>query len=267
MAEKSAAHDITLEQIRIRQNLAADRAEEAFRSAESDGNWSGWVATDADPICPWWKAGADYLWEVLRAQTLIKLALAEREETPDMIRAHWKIRAYWNEMLPVVALSRWDWFRPYEPDPNEMVGQFTELNKPTARQVAFVKYASGKLFPRLASLLVRPGATEESAQIESALPATPCIRNPLDRRVAVDAFLARCNENRSPKVHRTHIWQAAGHTDPRQFQYWQAGEDRLPGQRRGATRADEQNFRTILSMKPEDFLAFLMKKQLLPAQP
>jgi hypothetical protein len=76
-----------------------------------------------------------------------------------------------------------------------------------------------------------------------------------DRRAAVEAFLVECNKllDAGSKVVKRHLWQAAGHTDRRQFQYWQSGSEE-------ATAEDDRNFRRILSMSPADFLALLQKK-------
>jgi hypothetical protein len=81
-----------------------------------------------------------------------------------------------------------------------------------------------------------------------------------DRRAVVDGFLLQCKQETPLKATRTHIWRAVGHTRPRQFQYWQAGQGRLPGTSRGATEEDDRNFRRILAMEPEDFVALLKKK-------
>lgn len=85
-----------------------------------------------------------------------------------------------------------------------------------------------------------------------------------DRNAVIDAFLAKCNADlgAEPRIIKKHIWQAAGHTHPRQFQYWQAGEDRAPENNRGATEQDERNFRRILNMSPEDFRVLLRKMKL-----
>lgn len=79
------------------------------------------------------------------------------------------------------------------------------------------------------------------------------------RRELVDAFLAKCNQVSSVRIIRADIWRSVGHGHARQFEYWQAGEDRLAGTTRGATKQDNQNFLRILAMKPEEFLARLQK--------
>ena len=76
-----------------------------------------------------------------------------------------------------------------------------------------------------------------------------------DRLAEVKDFLLRCNQETPLKVVRTHIWRAAGHTTPRQFQYWQKSDPK-------ATSADETNFRRILRMSPTDFLVLLNKKRI-----
>lgn len=77
-----------------------------------------------------------------------------------------------------------------------------------------------------------------------------------ENRVAlVDAFLERCNQQAKFPIIRKHIWLAAGHERPRQFQYWQSRSTK-------ATQQDNTNFRRILSMSPSDFLAVLAKKNI-----
>ena len=47
------------------------------------------------------------------------------------------------------------------------------------------------------------------------------------------------------RIANEHLWRAVKHGQPRQFYYWKSGEDRQPGQKRGATREDDRNFRRI----------------------
>jgi hypothetical protein len=114
------------------------------------------------------------------------------------------------------------------------------------------------------------GAVDQLVNLTKALTkrqAQPPPELGLDRRAMVAAFLSACNaflESRnSPKpskITETHIWKMAGHKWPRQFQYWKAGTDRQPGQTRGATGADDRNFRRILSMQPAKFVNELTQK-------
>jgi hypothetical protein len=89
--------------------------------------------------------------------------------------------------------------------------------------------------------------------------------NPSRRRL-VDAFLARCNAVSKVRIHRTHIWRSVGHGHARQFEYWQAGNDRLPGTTRGATKQDDQNFCRVLAMAPEKFIEELRQSELIMAK-
>jgi hypothetical protein len=76
-----------------------------------------------------------------------------------------------------------------------------------------------------------------------------------DRTKMVDDFLVQCNRESAPgfKVIRKHIWLAAGHAHARQFQYWQARNDKT-------TDEDHRNFRRILCMPPSEFIALLKNK-------
>lgn len=83
-----------------------------------------------------------------------------------------------------------------------------------------------------------------------------------ERATLVDDFLDRCNQepNRPRKITKTHIWKFVGHSQPRQFQYWQAGHKCIRGGTRGFTDEDERNFRRVLTMEPAVFIEQLEKK-------
>ena len=80
--------------------------------------------------------------------------------------------------------------------------------------------------------------------------------DPSDRRARVEAFILKCESETGAKVSRTHIWRAAGHSVPRQFQFWQANNPK-------ATTQDDQNFERLLAMPPGDFVTLLKKKGIL----
>jgi hypothetical protein len=106
---------------------------------------------------------------------------------------------------------------------------------------------------------------ELATAVEERQPMTPVMGEDLgrQRRSKADVFLAECNRHSRVKFTRTHIWKAAGHTSPRQFQYWQNGKDRIPGAKHGATHADALNFRRILSLSCSEFENILRIKQIL----
>ena len=97
----------------------------------------------------------------------------------------------------------------------------------------------------------RPGESDTAAQ----------------RAAMVEQFQRMCKETIPVRITKKHIWRSAGHTTSRQFQYWLAGEDRVPGSRstRGATAEDKRNFRRILTMKPGEFYSLLQEKRIIPA--
>jgi hypothetical protein len=114
---------------------------------------------------------------------------------------------------------------------------------------------------------------EESAKNETVptpVPPPPpvvCARDIAGaRRQLVDTFLARCNEVSTVRIGRRHIWRFIAHSHARQFEYWQAGDDRSPGTTRGATEQDDQNIRRVLSMQPEEFLSQLRQRELISAE-
>ena len=104
-------------------------------------------------------------------------------------------------------------------------------------------------------------ATSKSASEQPAGAATSGVR--AKRIQLVNDFLLRCLQETQHKLLKKHIWSAVGHRSPRQFQYWQAGDDRSRGKIRGATDQDDQNFRRILAMAPADFEKLLKKKSVL----
>jgi hypothetical protein len=133
---------------------------------------------------------------------------------------------------------------PSEPDQPDVSG--TEERSETIEDGEAFDWSYGISLP-----LLTGDVTVED--IEAAL-------NEGRRREAVDAFIAKCNRETPLRVTKTHIWRAAGHAKPRQFQYWQAGQDRLPGASRGATESDDRNFRRIISLAPTEFVALLSVK-------
>jgi hypothetical protein len=82
-----------------------------------------------------------------------------------------------------------------------------------------------------------------------------------DRRAMVDAFLRKCEHEAQFKAIRKDIWRVGHYKWPRQFQYWQTGQDRRPGERRGASKQDDQSFRRILAMEPAEFVAAAKKNR------
>jgi hypothetical protein len=88
----------------------------------------------------------------------------------------------------------------------------------------------------------------------------------VSRRELVNAFLARCNQVSTVRIVRADIWRSVGHRHARQFEHWQAGNDRPAGTTRGATKQDNHNFLRILAMRPEEFVAQLGKSGTTPAK-
>ena len=139
---------------------------------------------------------------------------------------------------------------------------------PWMSRKAFVDFALRELTSRLATFDREILICTSGDSVPQLLPVGPgtgrhiCADNDTrtGRRAAVDAFLSRCQQDLPSKITRQHISRAAGHTTPRQFQFWQAGKDRLPGTTRGATTTDERNFRRLLNMNPVEFLALLKRK-------
>ena len=79
---------------------------------------------------------------------------------------------------------------------------------------------------------------------------------PQSRPDRVDDFLERCNREYqgSDKLLKQDIWTLAHHTTPRQFEYWQRGDQKT-------TSADEKNFERILEMTPRDFIEAVVRKR------
>ena len=72
----------------------------------------------------------------------------------------------------------------------------------------------------------------------------------------VDDFLERCNREHqgSGKLLRKDIWTLARHKTPRQFQYWQRGDQKV-------SLADNVIFERILKMTPRDFINAVVRKR------
>ena len=70
-------------------------------------------------------------------------------------------------------------------------------------------------------------ATSKSASEQPAGAATSGAG--AKRLQLVNDFLLRCLQETQHKLLKKHIWSAVGHRSPRQFQYWQAGDDRSRG--------------------------------------
>lgn len=85
-----------------------------------------------------------------------------------------------------------------------------------------------------------------------SIPPNPIPEDPGDRKARVAAFLMRCNRELSFKVLKTHIWAAAKHKTPRQFQHWQAKSKQ-------ATAQDNATFPPILALSPQAFHERLSK--------
>jgi hypothetical protein len=120
----------------------------------------------------------------------------------------------------------------------------------------------GSLLPRVRQKF---HSSEEWRQFETGLlrvakwqskPVVASVSPANGRRSEVDSFLMKCGQATSCRITRKHIWQAAGHSSARQFQFWQAVDPK-------ATMQDDQNFQRILSMKPDGFLDLLRKKDIL----
>ena len=94
---------------------------------------------------------------------------------------------------------------------------------------------------------VMPGAESSLLAPEST---------PQSRPDRVDDFLERCNREcqGSGKLQKKDIWTLAHHTTPRQFEYWQRGDQKT-------TSADEKNFERILEMTPRDFIEAVVRKR------
>lgn len=89
------------------------------------------------------------------------------------------------------------------------------------------------------------GSSESTAKADSD--------SPMDRRAAIDAFIARL-ERAGWKITRKDIWMSAGYKDATEFQRFQRGDAK-------ATKSAVSNFSRILTMAPDDFIRLLKKKR------
>jgi hypothetical protein len=105
---------------------------------------------------------------------------------------------------------------------------------------------------RLRELREQQGTPPLETESTETLPQ----RGESTRNSEVDAFLERCNQHSPVRVRRRHIWQSAGHTSGRQFEYWQASDKKATGE-------DHRNFSRILGMQPAEFVATLRKQKII----
>ncbi len=82
-----------------------------------------------------------------------------------------------------------------------------------------------------------------------------------DRHALVVGFKARMWQD-GYKVSDRHIWRSVGHTTSRQFYYWKKGQDCKKGDTKGATNADNRNFRRVLAFDTDHFLKVLADRRI-----
>ena len=111
------------------------RAEKAFALAEAQGKWSEWPLSPEIP--PWWIAGAEYVFEIMKGRTEDALAA---QEHPDRIRFMWEV------LIQAEASHIWARIRLY--------GN-SESRRGQRRQkaVEFAQYVQQNIQPRLLALL------------------------------------------------------------------------------------------------------------------
>jgi hypothetical protein len=118
-------------------------AETSFASAEADGNWVNWRAADPSAVPPWWEAGADWVWTVLRAGGFWNtLTVATyRQETKEAID----------------MLSRGVFERLLKPHQDRAFGRYA----PDLKEV-FANYVHVRLLPRVTERVLRPIAKKRA---------------------------------------------------------------------------------------------------------
>ena len=144
-------------------------------------------------------------------------------------------------------------------------GIIEKVCEASARYASKCEAAAFEAQQRLNEADSRP-TTPVSLQAPEVAKPFPSNFDGTDRRAQVSAFLSKVHGETRVKVLRKHFWMAAGHKTPRQSAYWQAGTDKHPGQQRGATRKDDQNFRHLLAMRPWEFVEYLREKGIIPTQ-
>lgn len=153
-----------------------------------------------------------------------------------------------------------------EPKPQAVTGGAADVSRPFQANSGGGGAQSGDTPPGgPATVGNRIQATERLEETciagdpSTSAPAAGATSSPeADRAAMVDDFLQRCNQEPDlpERLIRKHIWSAVGHSGPRQFQYWQAGDDK-------ATAEDQRNFGRILAMPPADFVALLKRMNLI----
>ena len=204
------------------------QAEDEFTAAEAQGDWLKW---DGSGPRPWKDAAARYVCKIALARGMGAAQVRELSRSVFDTR----LRSYETAYSVLIRYSG--------PD--------------------FVNYCEARFRQEVAREFLQSAPPVDSAakagEASSAQPEATDVTDVKNRRAEVDRFLRKCNLESTSKIRREHIWRAVGHKHPRQFGYWQARQDRLPGTIHGATKADDQNFRHILAMDPARFVALLKK--------
>jgi hypothetical protein len=223
----------------LSEDEAIRRADQKYLEAEQTGEWSAW---NGPGTSPWWVAGCDWVETVILAFGE-RVLLAEHRFN-DSLRG----RLFGESRKQAGAVyDRKLWL--YD----------SVLRNPTSRQ-AFVDWVARQMGPTLATfdqevLVCTAPDVSVNASIEGQRKAGD-LNTATDRRAAVDALLGNAGLLSPGRLFRKHIWKMAGHETARQFEHWQAADTK-------ATHADDSNFRRIVRLSPENFLADLRKKKLI----
>ena len=110
---------------------------------------------------------------------------------------------------------------------------------------------------------VHSAAAKDSSNIEEPLGPAPAQPSPAtvvndgnmkDRKIVIDAFIAKVECEEGKKITRKDISTVAGYTDRTEFQRFQCGHKK-------ATPTSKQKFDRVLAMESQAFIQALNKKQ------
>lgn len=174
-----------------------------------------------------------------RAKLVLKWFDSHARALLPLVKSGELLKGY-EDILAHLRDLAWEGFTGYPPDIFWAVGKFfveieEDLNK---RERKWVSKARERIAPE-----TRQPADSKAKGERSC-----------DGSASVDDFLEKCTQvSGGIKIIRKHIWKAAKHKTPRQFEHWQRCDAK-------ATAQDNVNFGRILSMDPADFISELKKK-------
>jgi hypothetical protein len=237
-----------------------------FLSTEIHANQQYWDEIEEEDTCPrFYRAARRYITTVYPAfvEEYLLPDAPDPVEAIDLVLQYSKglavylwdephgfgIRSnLWNILIYPKIIKQWK-FKPEKLSFQDFWGYIWIESAENERPLAERYHDAVDLFWEQRLALSKP----ESVRLETVIPAGADVRS------EVDAFVVRCNGITDLRILKRHVWLAVGHKSARQFEYWQAGDAK-------ASKEDNRNFRRVLAMKPEAFIALLLEKKIIKSR-